>query len=207
MKRLFLTLLYAATIVAAASAANGPQILKKVRARYRTVNSMTASLSEVLCSGATGTCKRFSGTVKMKRPAKLRLEITAPEKQLVVCDGKSLVLYMEKEKQATRYDMAKSNQMISMLNPLDGLLDGEVTGAETDEGVHTLTMSVPKLKDLFKEIKLTVDAKTLLITGISGENAAGDHAEYEFSNIKTHIRLKSSRFTFTPPAGVTVIDQ
>jgi chaperone LolA len=168
---------------------------------------MSAKVVETMCSAATGTCKRFQGTAEMKRPAFLRLEITSPEKQLVVCDGKTLTMYLAKEKQAYRFDMAASGQMLPMLNPLDGLLDGQVVRLETDEAGHHLTMAVPQFKEYFKEITLTVDAKTLLITGIAAVDASGNNAEYEFSGIKTNARIKDGRFAFTPPKGVTVMQK
>ncbi|MCU0606858.1 MAG: outer membrane lipoprotein carrier protein LolA, partial [Candidatus Edwardsbacteria bacterium] len=155
-------LLTAALLALAGLAAAGPAdpVLAKVRARYRTITAMSAQVSEVMCSAATGTCKRFTGKAEMKRPSKLRLEIDQPERQLVVCDGRVLTMYLAKEKQAYRFDMARSDQMLTLLNPLDGLLDGEVVRSEAGDGVHTLALAVAKLKDSFKEIVLTVDAKT-----------------------------------------------
>lgn len=201
-------ILTAALLALAGLAAAQPPdpVLAKVRARYRTITAMTAQVTEVLCSAATGTCKRFTGKAEMKRPSKLRLEIDKPEPQLVVCDGKMLTMYLAKEKQAYRFDMAKSDQMLTLLNPLDGLLDGEVVRSEAGgDGAHTLALAVPKLKDSFKEIVLTVDLKTSLITGIEAEDAAGNHAQYEFTGIKLNSKIRDARFTFTVPKGVTVI--
>lgn len=208
MKRIILLAACLAVCLSAAPAADGGDpVLRKVRTRYRTISAMTAKVTEIMCSAATGTCKRFQGTAEMKRPSRLRLEITVPEKQLVVCDGKTLTMYLEKEKQAYRFDMAKSDQMLTMLNPLDGLLDGEVVRSETGDGCHRLTLAVPKFKEYFSEITLTVDAKSLLITGIAATDAAGNSAEYEFTDIKTNAKVKDSRFTFTPPKGVTIMTQ
>lgn len=201
--------LIVALLALAGLAAAGPSdpVLARVRDRYRTIATMSAQLTEVLCSAATGTCKRFTGRAEMKRPARLRLEIDQPEQQLVVCDGKVLTMYLAKERQAYRFDMAKSDQMLTLLNPLDGLLDGEVVRSEPGDGVLTLALAVPKYKDYFKEIVLTVDEKTLLITGIEAEDVAGNHAQYEFSNIKVNPRIKDARFTFAVPKGVKVITQ
>jgi outer membrane lipoprotein carrier protein len=208
MRRLILlAACVAACLTAARAADGGDAILRKVRTRYRTITAMTAKVNEVMCSAATGTCRRFQGTAEMKRPSRLRLDITTPEKQLIVCDGKTLTMYLAKEKQAYCFDMAKTDQMLTMLNPLDGLLDGEVVRAESDEGAHRLTMAVPKFKEYFSEITLTVDARTLLITGIAATDAAGNNAEYEFTDIKTNAKVKDNRFTFTPPKGVTVMQK
>ena len=207
MKRLLPAIVILAAALAPARAAGDGQLLERVRARYRAVTAMSAQFSEVLCGAASGTCKRFTGKAEMKRPSKLRLEIGSPDRQLVVCDGRALVLYLEKEKQAYRFDMARSDQMLTLLNPLDGLLDGELVRSEAGAGAHKLFLAVPKLKDSFKEIVLTVDAGTHLITGIEAEDVAGNHAQYEFSDIKVNPKIKDARFIFTVPAGVRVIDQ
>ena len=206
MKRvILLAACLAASLSAAPAAGGGDPVLARVRTRYLTITAMTAKVTEVMCSAATGTCKRFQGTAEMKRPSKLRLEITKPEKQLIVCDGTTLTMYLAKEKQAYRFDMTKTDQMLTMLNPLDGLLDGEVVRSEAVEGCHKLFMAVPKFKEYFSEITLTVDTTSLLITGIAATDVVGNSAEYEFSDIKTNVKVKVSRFAFTPPKGVAII--
>jgi len=207
MKRILTSLAALLALAAAAHAQDNAAVMAKLRAKYQGINTIKTTVTETMCSAATGTCKRFSGTGEMKRPAKLRLDIDKPDKQTVVCDGKTLTLYVEKDKQAYTFDMGKSDQALTLLNPLDGLLSGEVVKLEDGGDAYTIALAVPKFKDYFKSISLTVDKQTLLITGIAAEDVSGNNAEYEFSDIKLNKPVKDSRFTLALPKGVKITKQ
>ena len=196
-----------AVCAANAAALDNSAVMAKLRGKYQGINTIKAAVTETMCSAATGTCKRFEGSADMKRPAKLRLDITKPDKQIVACDGATLTLYVAKDKQAYTFDMGKSDQALTLLNPLDGLLNGEVVKLDDGGDTYTIALAVAKFKDYFKSITLTVDKKTLLITGIAAEDASGNNAEYEFTNIKLNVPVKDSRFTLQLPKGTKVTKQ
>ena len=65
---------------------------------------------------------------------------------------------------------------------------------------------VPELKDIIKAVKVVVDRKTLLITGMEAVDVNGNSAEYSFSKIKVNPGLKAARFNFIMPKNVEIID-
>jgi len=181
-------------------------IMSEVRARYKNINDYKADMTLISCSAATGTCHRFEGKVEMKRPNKLRMDIKKPDAQQIVCDGKSIWLYIEKDKQAIRTGLDEAKDFLVLLNPLDKLLTGKVRNTCKTNGNHQCWLDVPEFKDLFKEVKIIVDKKTYEITGIDVVDVNDNSSEYSFTKIKTNSGIKDDRFKFVVPKQAKLID-
>ncbi|MBU1355905.1 MAG: outer membrane lipoprotein carrier protein LolA [Candidatus Edwardsbacteria bacterium] len=181
-------------------------IMAQVRARYKDVTDFKADLELISCASATGTCHRFEGKVEMKRPNKLRMDIKKPETQQIICDGKNLWLYLEKDKQVFRTDLAESKDFLVLLNPLGKLLTGKVKNGCKTNGNYQCWLDIPEFKELFKEIKVIVDKKTYEITGIDVVDVNDNSSEYRFTKIKTNSGIKDDRFNFVVPKNAKLID-
>jgi outer membrane lipoprotein carrier protein len=181
-------------------------IMAQVRARYKTVNDYKADMTLISCSSATGTCHRFEGKVEMKRPNKLRMDIKKPDPQQIVCDGKSIWLYIDKDKQAIRTDINENSNLLVLLNPLDKLLSGKVKNTCKTNGNHQCWLEVPEFKDIFKEVKVIVDKATYEITGIDVVDMDDNSSEYSFTKIKVNSGIKDDRFKFVVPKQAKLID-
>lgn len=181
-------------------------IMAQVRARYKTVTDFKADLELISCASATGTCHRFEGKVEMKRPNKLRMDIKKPETQQIVCDGKSLWLYLEKDKQVIRTNIEEVRDFLVLLNPLDKLLAGKVKNSCKTNGNYQCWLEIPEFKELFKEVKVMVDKKTYEITGIDVVDINDNSSEYRFTKVKTNSGIKDERFRFEVPKNAKLID-
>lgn len=181
-------------------------IMSHVRVKYKTVTDFKADLELIFCASATGTCHRFEGKVEMKRPNKLRMDIKKPETQQIVCDGINLWLYMEKDKQVFRTDLAESRDILVLLNPLDKLLTGKVKNGCKTNGNYQCWIEIPEFKELFKEVKVIVDKKTYEITGIDVVDINDNSSEYRFTKVKTNSGIKDDRFKFVVPKNAKLID-
>jgi chaperone LolA len=181
-------------------------IMAQVRARYKNVSDFKADLLLISCTSATGTCHRFEGRVEMKRPNKLRMDIKKPETQQIVCDGKSLWLFLEKDKQVIRTNIEETRDFLVLLNPLDKLLTGKVKNSCKTNGNHQCWLEIPEFKSLFKEVKIIVDKKTYEITGIDVVDLDDNSSEYIFTKIKTNSGIKDDRFQFVVPKNAKLID-
>jgi outer membrane lipoprotein carrier protein len=187
-------------------AQDAESIMAQVRDKYRNVTDFKADLELISCASATGTCHRFEGRVEMKRPNKLRMDIKKPEAQQIVCDGKSLWLYLEKDKQVIRTNIEETRDFLVLLNPLDKLLAGTVKNSCKTNGNHQCWLEIPEFKELFKEVKLMVDKKTYEITGIDAVDMNDNSSEYRFTKIKTNSGIKDDRFNFVVPKNAKMID-
>jgi chaperone LolA len=99
------SILFAAILIALGAAAAVAQddaaVMAALRAKYKGISTIRTLVTQTMCSAATGTCQRFAGHAEMKRPAKLRLDIDQPDKQVIVCDGAMLTLYVEQPTPST----------------------------------------------------------------------------------------------------------
>ena len=181
-------------------------IMAQVRARYRDVKDFKANLELISCASVTGTCHRFEGKVEMKRPNKLRMDINKPETQQIICDGMSLWLYLEKDKQVIRTNIEESRDFLVLLNPLDKLLTGKVKNSCKTNGNYQCWLEISEFKELFKEVKVIVDKKTYEITGIDVVDINDNSSEYKFTKIKTNSGIKDDRFQFVVPKNAKLID-
>jgi outer membrane lipoprotein carrier protein len=193
-------------LMTTAWAQEADQMMAKVRAKYQTVTDFKADLELLTCSAATGTCQRFEGKLEMKKPNRMRMEIKKPEVQQIVCDGSSLWLYLEAERQVVRTDLAESRDYLIMLNPLDRLLKAKCQNGCNTNGEYQCWLDIPELKQYLKEIKVIIDRKTLLITGIDVTDVNDNSSEYRFRNVKLNAGLKDNRFDFVVPPKARLID-
>jgi outer membrane lipoprotein-sorting protein len=180
-------------------------VLTKVKAKYQKVSGIKAHLDLQLCSSATGTCTMYKGEVEMKRPNKLRFDIAKPAKQQVICDGSAVWSWLLSELKVIKSDPQSASQMLILLNPLDKMLTGRlVDGLTNEDGDYSMAIEAAGLKDVFKTIKMTVNKKTLVITGIEAEDVNGNTAHGSFSKIILNPALKDSRFKFIAPKNAEI---
>jgi outer membrane lipoprotein carrier protein len=193
-------------LLAPARAQEAEEMMAKVRAKYRDVSDFRADLELLTCSALSGTCQRFEGRLEMKKPNRMRMEIKKPEPQQIVCDGSSLWLYLESERQVVRTDLAESRDYLMMLNPLDRLLKAKCQNGCNTNGEYQCWLEITELKGTLKEIKVIIDRKTLLITGIDVTDINDNSSEYRFKNVKLNVGIKDSRFDFVVPPKARLID-
>lgn len=189
-----------------AGAQNCDSLLEQVRAKYRKINDLKAHVVQTVCSAASGTCTRYEGELELKRPNKLRMDIIKPDKQEIVCDGKTIWIHLVNEKQVMRSDLKSSPQFLVWLNPLDMLLSGRAKDGCRNNGDYLFFMELDELKEIIKALKIVVDAKTLLITGMEAVDVNGNSAEYSFSKIKANPGVKDARFNFIMPKNAEIIE-
>jgi outer membrane lipoprotein carrier protein len=194
------------TFSSLALAQNCDSLLEQVRAKYRKITDLKAHVVQTVCSAASGTCTRYEGELELRRPDKLRMDITRPDKQEIVCDGNTIWLHLISEKQVMKSDIKSSPQFLVWLNPLDKLLSGRAKDGCSNNGDYLFFMELDELKDIIKAVKIMVDRKTLLITGIEAVDVNGNSAEYSFSKIKVNPGLKPARFNFIMPKNAEIIE-
>ncbi len=189
-----------------AHAQDPEMIMSKVRAKYKNVSDFKADLSIISCDAASGTCHRFEGKIEIKKPNKVRMDIKKPETQQIICDGKNVWLYMDKDKQVVRSNIDQTREFLILLNPLDKMVNAKVKNSCKTNGEHQCWLNIPEFRDFLKEIKILINKETYEITGIDVVDINDNSSEYHFSNIKTNAGLKDSRFKFIIPKQAKLIE-
>jgi chaperone LolA len=160
----------------------------------------------------------MSGVIFQKTPNKLRINFSTPEEQVIVFDGKALVIYIPRYRVimsqtvnvreqiaggaslATREGLVllKRNYSVAYLeSPNYVPLDKE---SGRNEMVIKLRLIWRSTQEGFREIDIAVGANGYIrrIIGITPES---DSVQFDFKNIVVNQNIPDTRFEYDPPAS------
>ncbi|HEX5340071.1 MAG TPA: outer membrane lipoprotein chaperone LolA [Gammaproteobacteria bacterium] len=180
--------------------------LAQMRHFLSAVHSLTADFTQVVMDPDLHKVKQSEGTLAIKRPNRFRWDYAAPNKEIIVADGKRIWLYDVELQQVT-------------VKPLDGtlaaspavLLSGsndvgrnfKVQDMGARDGVSWVRLT-PKVKDTdFEDVRLGFRNGTVAVMEL--KDALGNLTRITFSHVVRNTALSDDRFRFTPPPGADVI--
>ncbi len=203
MARLLILLVIALTS-AAATGAEGS--LEEVKKKFISITSFKASFSQTTAP-AIGDTQYFEGAINLSRPAKVRMEISTPEEQLIVYNGERAWLYLPEQNICYTYTASRIGNLAQMpeyiFDPFEKLT---VDTFYTIEKQLFISFIVPEGDPFLERIELTISRESLLPQELLIEDKAGTRIEYAFSGVTINGAEEVS-FTFSPPKGTDVIEQ
>ncbi|MEW6429017.1 MAG: outer membrane lipoprotein carrier protein LolA [Thermodesulfobacteriota bacterium] len=217
MKRFALPLLLVFSLVLPAGGAEEPSpaaIAGRLQLLYEETTSLSTSFHQITTLQLrSGRQKEATGTMRIKKPGKMRWDYQEPEKQTIVCDGTTLTLYTEKNHQMVTGSAAeylKSDVTYSffagtgdILKDFDVLApdDGMVARPEGDTVKLIPKNPHPQVDTLL----VTIDRATALIKRLEITDHFGSVTTFLFTDIRRNADIAEDSFTFTPPAGTEII--
>jgi outer membrane lipoprotein carrier protein len=193
---------------AAPSALTSAQVaaLHAVDGHYNHLASLRARYVERY--DGMGMHRQESGTLLLKKPGRMAWHYDQPAGKVFVFDGKFAWFYTPGDAQAQKIP---AKQMDDLRTPLRFLLghtklEKELGGiAVTQDGDQLRITGVPKgMEQRVKGLSLRVTPAGV-ITQMTIEEMDGAKTEFAFSEMQENVPAAEKEFTFTPPAGVTVI--
>jgi outer membrane lipoprotein carrier protein len=188
--------------------------VRSLETSYRGVNTLRADFTQTRKWG--NRIRTESGTVMLERGGQMRWDYVEPSPKLFVTSGKDLYLYVPADNQVTHSKVKASDDvrvpfrlLLSRLNLRK--IFGEITfapGAIDARPGNRVLRGVPRkaeetgYSEVLMEISPEFDIRTLVIT-----YADRSRMEFVFDSISRNVPLSPSLFSFTPPAGVEVIEQ
>jgi outer membrane lipoprotein carrier protein len=188
------------------------QMAHAVDEHYNRLRSLEAEFTEIY--RGDGAERTESGTLWLKKPRKMRWEYRSPKEKLFVSDGQTVWFYVPSEKQATKTDFRKLEDVRSPIAFLLGKtkLENELQGlSKAVDQVplapgNTMLRGVPKaMTGQVSEVQLEVTPSNQIMRIVLME-ADGGTTEFRFSAWKEDVDLNDSRFHFIAPAGVETVD-
>jgi outer membrane lipoprotein carrier protein len=144
----------------------------------------------------------------MEKPARFRWAITQPYEQLSVTDGETMWLYEPDLGQVTiqTFEDDLDRTPVMLLNGDAADIADTYDVSSTDMGNDfTRFILMPRNTDrLFERMSLTF--KGPVLEEMQFEDSLGQQTSLTFLNIERNISIDASQFSFTPPAGIDVID-
>lgn len=176
------------------------EIIKKVQSNYKGIKDAKASFSH------SGKKNSESGTIYIQKENKYRIETKG---QVLVTDGVTSWSYSIKKKQVIVDNYKDDGNTFSpnkfLFNYPENFYS-DLDGSETISGMdcHLLKLT-PRSKGNVKSAKIWVDKDENLIRKITITSKEGTDT-YLLKKISLDSGVSSSKFSFTPPSDVEVID-
>jgi len=183
---------------------------------FDTVSQKYSSFNDYIADISMQTPEaQMAGTLYYRKPGMIRLDFTKPEKQVLVSDGKELMIYvphynvvLQQELRANAQgsgaslataaglQLMKTNYSIAYLNSPDPvpLEDG------SDEMVTRLRLDWRSTNEGFRQLILSIDSDKL-IRRIVGVTVNYNEIQFDFKNIRLNQNIPTARFEYDPPAS------
>lgn len=159
----------------------------------------------------------MTGVLYYKRPNLLRINFTQPKDQVLVVDGKTLVLHLPdlrvtmtqdlKKRSTTNVATLASSQGLNLLKrrySISYLTESGSTPVALDDTpgsdmVVNLKLEWRSVDEGFRQIELSVNNDTKLIRRIVGITAEYERVQLDFLDLLTNQGIPEGRFRYDPP--------
>lgn len=181
-------------------------VLANFDARNRTIADFSATFTQTYRSGALGRAIVESGTVKVKRPSRMRFEYLKPDKKLFLADGDNYSFYVPRDKQVMIQNQKGDKRATARILAEGRLLEHfKWVGEEEDPLGRKFLLAPIDDKDAnVTRIAVVLDVR-LRLRALEIQDAEGSTSRMVFDDFKENVGLKDSEFRFDVPRGVEVI--
>ena len=183
-------------------------VLRAVDTHYNHLRSLRTRFTETYAG--LGLHKSESGTLLLSKPGRMRWSYTDPAGKLFVLDGKYAFSYSPGDAQAQRVPASQFDDLRSPLRLLLGhaQLARELTAIRVTPQAEGTTRieGVPRGQQGRLKLLTLLTAKTGAIAALKLEELDGSTTEFHFTDLEDNPPISPADFTFTPPAGVPVVD-
>ena len=154
-----------------------------------------------------------SGTLRLKKPGRMRWDYVQPRPKLFVTDGSNAWFYVPGERQARRTSVKQLDDLRSPLRYLLGKtkLEKELEGLSLAPDQKAVIAGDVVLRGIPKEMRDRVSQTLLevspdgLIMRIVIEELDGSVTEFRFLQQKENVQIPDQQFRFVPPPGVEIV--
>ncbi len=200
-----MTALALALALASTSAAPDPSALaEKVQAYYEKTKDFQASFVQTYTYTAAGRTQTSRGTLRVKKPGKMRWDYDEPSRKSIVVNGSRLVQYEPEENQAyvdERFDASAMSAAVTFLLG-KGKLSREFELSADASGRLVLTPKKPDAR--VDRIALAV-TEAGEVTGTRVVDGSGNVNDIAFQGLERNVGLKDDVFALDLPKDVHLV--
>ncbi|MEO0093084.1 MAG: outer membrane lipoprotein carrier protein LolA [candidate division WOR-3 bacterium] len=169
-------------------------IWQKVCERYQKINTAQGSFHQNVCSESLGTCQEFIGWFYLKRPDKLRLDVTFPDSQSIIVSDNKIWFYFPRQSEVSEQEMPTP---ISIFDLFADTLSLTVTEMHQEENLFYLKLVTQDTLALIREVEFWVNPTDYTIKKFSYPQGPGTVATFELYGTKYNQKISNK--IFEPP--------
>ncbi|MEP7146532.1 MAG: outer membrane lipoprotein chaperone LolA [bacterium] len=187
------------------SAQDAQEIIKKVQTKYENISDAKATFTQTL-KGSGGKANSSSGVIYIKKGNKYRIESGG---QIIITDGQTSWSYSPRRKQVVIDNYKDDGNSFSpnkfLFNYPENFYS-DLNGDDNLGGVECFIIKLtPRNGGNVKSAKIWIDKNEDLIRKINIVTTESTNT-YSLKDISLDAGVNSSKFSFSPPEGVEIID-
>jgi len=179
----------------------------KVQKFYDLVTTLEADFDQDTQLKAYGTTKTAKGHVTFEKPGKMRWEYSAPHKNLVVSDGKTIWHYDESTKTACKLPATAAIPSAFGFLTGKGDLTKDFTLSFAKVSMtngHVLDATPKTPTNAVAHMLLYVDAATTHVRKLTIVDGQANTNAFVLTNMTANGKIPATRFSYVPGPGVIV---
>ncbi len=190
------------------------ELATRVQQRYEAVQDLSARFEQTtrvasLHGSGHDAPTESSGEVVFEKPGKMRWSYEKPNPSLVVSDGEVAWVYDPATHEAQRMRAGETLLTGGAMQFLLGrgdLRQSFTVHARSCEGTSIVLDLTPKEPATYEKLEIVVDRESGEVEETTVSDLVGNVTHVAFHNVRTNRGIPESRFHFTPPEGVRVIE-
>src|SRR5437870_3317983 len=193
-------------------------ILDRASATYQTITSLSAEFVQIITNPMIGTPDTTRGRLYQMRPSRFAMRFTAPKGDRIVADGRFLWLYTPSttpgqviRSRIPEYGTTGPNLIGQFVEQPRERYTAEYVRADSlpdGAGLADIIRLVPKGHDQpYSEATIWVGREDAQVHRVDIVESAGQERTVILRNIRVNRGVPGRELTFSPPAGVRVVDQ
>ncbi len=190
-----------AVAIAAPPPADAQALAREVQAFYEHTRDLEAGFVQTYTYAAFGRTQKSRGTLRVKKPGKLRWDYTDPAPKTIVVNGTHLVQFEPDANQAyvdDRFDLSTTSAAVTFLVG-KGSLEKEFHLATDAEGHLVLT---PRAADARVERVVLTVAPGGEVTATRVVDGSGNVNEIAFRDLRRNVGIPDKAFVLDLPKDV-----
>ncbi len=183
-----------------------------VQGFYNRTQTFSADFTQQYLAKAYNTTKTSSGHVIFSKPGKMDWEYSDPKDNRIVSDGTKLRVYEAAQKQMYEQTVDQSQypaalSFLTGTGSLSSNFDFQVLpGAQLQYTGGYVLVGTPKTATpAYTKVLFYVDQGTSQVLRVLILDGQQNRNRFDFTNAQVNTNIDAAKFTFTPPAGTSIV--
>lgn len=186
-------------------------IVASIQERYKPIHSIESNFIQKNFIAPLNQFRKFQGKLFLQRPSLFAMEVTSPECQRLVFDGKFFWIYTASNNQALKNPVAPEflhHPLISLLTTMEDLKRHfHISLAKTNGSFdYSLTLTLKHLTSDIREVQLTVGKNDFQIKELTFKYDSGNYTQLALVDTKENPSIAPEHFQFLPPPETEIVE-